>query len=72
MGYQLIDSGLSNPMFGFFSHSSDKYLRYRPINELYCHSEILVKKVKECKTFDWRKVEIDGIVEGRRYPLNKP
>jgi hypothetical protein len=71
MGYELIDSGLSNPMFGFFAHSSDRYLRYKPIRELYCHSEILVKKVKENKDFDWRTVDIDGIVEGTRYPLNK-
>ena len=69
MGYELIDSGLSNPMFGFFSHFSDKYLRYAPIPELYCHSEILVRKVRENKNFDWRTVEIDGIVEGTRYPL---
>ena len=70
MGYKLIDSGLSNPMFGFFAHSSDKYLRYKPITELYCHSEILVKKVNEVKEFDWRTVDIDEIVEGTRYPLH--
>jgi hypothetical protein len=70
MGYDLIDSGLSNPMFGFFGHSSDRYLRYGPIPELYCHSEILVKKVKDVQDFDWRTVDIDGIVEGSRYPLN--
>lgn len=70
MGYKLIDSGLSNPMFGFFAHSSDRYLRYGPIPELYCHSEILVRKVREVNNFDWRTVDIDGIVEGTRYPLN--
>lgn len=71
MGYELIDSGLSNPILGFFAHSSDRYLRYRPVPEMYCHSEILVKKVKENKNFDWRNVGIDGIVEGTRYPLNR-
>ena len=70
MGYELIDSGLSNPMFGFFAHSSDRYLRYGPITELYCHSEILVRKVKDAKDFDWRTVDIDGVVEKTRYPLN--
>ena len=70
MGYELIDSGLSNPMFGYFAHSSDRYLRYQPVPELYCHSEILVKKVIEAKDFDWRTVDIDGVVEGTRYPLN--
>lgn len=71
MGYELIDSGLSNPILGFFAHSSDRYLRYRPVPEMYCHSEILVKKVKENKNFDWRNVDIDGIVEGTRYPLDR-
>tara|TARA_B100001287_G_scaffold276429_1_gene287221 strand:+ start:2245 stop:2967 length:723 start_codon:yes stop_codon:yes gene_type:complete len=70
MGYELVDSGLSNPMFGFFAHSSDRHLRYRPIPELYCHSEILVRKVREVNDFDWRTVDIDDIVEGSRYPLN--
>ena len=71
MGYELIDSGLSNPMLGYYTHSSDKYLKYKPIPELYCHSEILVKKVKENNTFDWRTVKIDEIVEEKRYPLKK-
>lgn len=29
MGYELIDSGLSNPMLGYYTHSSDKYLQYK-------------------------------------------
>ena len=71
MGYELIDSGLSNPMLGYYTHSSNEYLRYKLIPELYCHSEILVRKVKENNTFDWRNVKIDEIVEGKRYPLKK-
>ena len=70
MGYQLIESGLSNPMVGFFGHSASRYLRYRLVRELYCHSEILVRKVSHRENFNWRTVDIDGIVEGTRYPLN--
>jgi SAM-dependent methyltransferase len=70
MGYELIDCGLSNPMVGYFSHASDAYLLFGIISELYCHSEILVRKTYEIENFDWRKIDIDGIVEGTRYPLN--
>ena len=71
MGYRLVDSGVSNPMLGFFTHEASQSLRYKPVVELYCHSEILVEKVKEISQFDWRKVDIDGIVEGTRYPIKK-
>lgn len=69
MGFDLIESGMSNPMFGSFSHKSDKNLRYRPISELYCHSEILCRKREDVVDFDWSAVGIDSIVDGSRYPL---
>jgi hypothetical protein len=71
LGFDLVGSGMSNPMSGFFSHDADKHLRYLPIKELYCHSEILCKKRCEVKSFDWNNVDIDSIVEGTRYPTPK-
>ena len=68
MGYELIDSGLSNPIFGYFSHKSDSYLRYRPVKELYTHSSLLVKKVKDLKNFNWRDIDIYKIVDQTPYP----
>jgi hypothetical protein len=68
MGFDLIDSGMSNPISGYFSHYSHHDLRYKPVSELYCHSEILCKKQFEVEDFNWSMVEIDGVVEGTRYP----
>lgn len=68
MGFGLIEKGMSNPMAGYFGHKADRYLRYRPIPELYCHSEILCKKEKEVENFEWDKLTIDDVVDGTRYP----
>ena len=71
MGFDIIESGLSNPMFGYFSHRAAPYLRYLPVTELYCHSEILCQKREHITNFDWNSVNIDNIVEGTRYPLDR-
>ena len=71
LGYDLVDSGLSNPIAGFFTAQADRYLRYRPITELYCHSEILCRKREEVSGFDWRSVAVDKVVDGTRYPEPK-
>lgn len=68
LGFDLVDSGMSNPIAGFFAPGSDAELRHAPLTELYCHSEILCRKRCEVEGFDWSKVSLDGIVEGTRYP----
>jgi hypothetical protein len=69
MGFDLVESGMSNPISGYFAHNSDPYLRFRPIHELYCHSEILCQKRSESPSFDWDDLDIDDVVHGSRYPL---
>lgn len=71
MGFDLIESGMSNPIYGIFGRRADKYLRFSYIPELYCHSEILCRKRGEVDDFSWDKVSVDGIVEGSRYPIPK-
>lgn len=71
LGFDLIESGMSNPISGYFAHNADNYLRHRPVTELYCHSEILCRKRCEIAAFDWSSVNTDSIVEGTRYPLPK-
>lgn len=71
LGFDLIDKGVSNPIAGFFGPSASRYLRYKPVLELYCHSEILCRKRSEINDFEWSQVTTDGIVEGSRYPLPK-
>lgn len=68
LGYDLVDSGLSNPIAGFFTEHADRYLRHRPITELYCHSSILCRKREAVTGFDWRSVAVDRVVDGTRYP----
>ena len=44
LGFDLLDSGMSNPVSGYFASNADSYLRYRAVAELYCHSEILCRE----------------------------
>lgn len=71
LGFDLIESGMSNPMVGYFAHNADDYLKYISVNELYCHSEILCRKRSDVEGFDWKKVDLDQIVSGTRYPAPK-
>ena len=71
LGFDLIESGMSNPIYGIFSRRADKDLRFSYIPELYCHSEILCRKRREVDDFSWNSVSVDGIVEGSRYPIPK-
>jgi Methyltransferase domain len=72
LGFDLIDSGMSNPIAGYYTSKANPELRGLPVAELYCHSEILCRKRCEVSNFEWAQVSIDGIVEGSRYPAPKP
>ena len=70
LGFELVDSGMSNPIVGRFSHCADQYLRGRPVGELYCHSSIIVRKIAErANDFSWHKVL--GEVASQ-YPKSQP
>lgn len=71
LGFDLVDSGMSNPIGGSFSHRADRDLRYMPLLELYCHSEILCRKREEVEGFDWSHASLDKVVDGTRYPPPK-
>lgn len=71
LGFELIDSGMSNPICGIFGEKADKRLRYGTLSNLYCNSEVLCKKVREIDNFDWRNLSIDEVVDGSRYPKPK-
>ncbi|WP_216641157.1 class I SAM-dependent methyltransferase [Oceaniglobus roseus] len=72
LGYTFLDGGMSNPMGGYFAPGSERYLRYRPVREMYCHSEVFCRKDREVEGFSWEAVEIDEIVQGTRYPTPQP
>ena len=69
LGFDMIDSGMTNPISGHYSHTADSDLRYLPMVELYAFSSILCRKRCDIADFDWSKVDIDGIVDGTRYPI---
>jgi len=71
LGFETIDSGMSNPIIGFFAPQSDKYLRHLPVIELYCHSEILCRKIDTPASLDWRDIDIDTITGRTSYPTPK-
>lgn len=69
LGFELLESGHSNPMVGYFGHGADRAYRYRPITDLYCHSEILCRKIRELDaSFDWRSVPMERVVADSLYP----
>jgi SAM-dependent methyltransferase len=68
LGFECIESGMSNPMIGRFSSLADEDLRYHPIPGLFCHSEYLGKKVRDVKTFDWSRVNLSEVVGETKYP----
>jgi SAM-dependent methyltransferase len=68
LGFDLVDYGMSNPIGGYFSRQADQYLRYRPVRELYCHSEILCRKRADVHDFSWKSLDVDSVVDGTRYP----
>ena len=63
LGFELLESGHSNPIVGYFGHGADKAYRYRPVTDLYCHSEILCRKIRELDAgFDWRSIPMESVV----------
>ena len=74
LGFELIDSGLDNPIDGQFSKDADTYLAGKKVTDLYCHSSIIAQmniKIAQPK-FEWITVG-DRIKASSMYPKkNKP
>ena len=71
LGFECLETGISNPIVGRFSKFADSYLRYRPVSGLYCHFEYLCQKVREVNSFDWRTLSLEKAVEQSKYPEPK-
>jgi SAM-dependent methyltransferase len=69
LGFECLESGLSNPLVARFSSLADPYLRLRPVPGLYCHSEYLGRKVREVEGFDWEDLDVAALVGNTHYPL---
>ena len=74
LGFQLIDSGLCNPIIGKFTDEASEYLRGVEVKDLYCHSSIVAKKNKDFSingqnyNFSWRDA-YKRISKETSYPL---
>ncbi|MEB3882852.1 methyltransferase domain-containing protein [Lyngbya sp. CCY1209] len=71
LGFECVESGLSNPIVGRFSSLADAYLKNKPVRGLYCHSQYLGKKVKDINdidNFDWQKIDLTSVVGNTQYP----
>ena len=71
LGFECLEAGMSNPIVGRFSSLADGYLKNKPINGLYCHSEFLGKKIREVEDFDWQTVDLIDVVGETKYPEPK-
>lgn len=68
LGFECIETGMSNPLVGRFSSLADKYLRNQAVAGLYCHVEYLGKKVKDVENFNWNEVDLIDVVGETKYP----
>jgi SAM-dependent methyltransferase len=70
LGYEIVDSGMDNPMVGRFAFDASDYLRGRSTRDLYCHSSIIARKIRRLP-FDgidpWRRSYVEAI-RGTMYP----
>jgi SAM-dependent methyltransferase len=67
LGYELVDSGMDNPMVGRYAFDAPDHLRGQPIPNLYAHSSIIARKVRSVSfpsgTDIWRATYDDFIGE---------
>lgn len=68
MGFLCVDSGMSNPIVGRFSAYADEYLQNQIVTGLYCHSEVLLQKVREVTDFSWNNLSVEDVVGQTKYP----
>lgn len=68
LGFECVETGMSNPIVGRFSSLADNYLKFQPVTGLYCHVSYLGKKVREVQNFDWNSLDLPALVGDTRYP----
>jgi len=71
LGFECIETGMSNPIIGRFSSLADDYLKNKPVPGLYCHSEYLGKKIRDVENFSWESLDLIDVVGETKYPEPK-
>lgn len=68
LGFECLEATMQNPIVGRFSSLADRYLRFKPVTGLYCHSAFLGRKTRQVDGFAWRAADIGTMVSDTRYP----
>ena len=68
VGFECIESGMSDPLVGRFSRYASPYLRYRDVPRMYCFSQYLGRKTKNIDHIDWGAVPPSAVVGDTLYP----
>ena len=71
LGFECLDTGMSNPIVGRFSALAAEPLRLKRIKGLYCGSEYVGRKVRDEPFFDWGNTPVEDLVAGTVYPAPK-
>ena len=68
LGFECVEAAMQNPIVGRFSAFADAYLRFQPVRALYCHSNIVARKVRDVPDFSWREAGVKGVAGEAEYP----
>ena len=68
LGFACVEATMQNPIVGRFSAYADRYLRFQPVRALYCHSNIVARKVHDVADFRWRDAVVATVVGETLYP----
>lgn len=69
LGFEVIDSGHSNPMTARFLRTCSPYLEGVQVGNMWCHSSLLAKKTSHLPCdFSWKN-NYPSIIEGSSYPV---
>ena len=69
-GMQCIRKGCSNPLVARFAEDAAYYLKGKFVKNMYCHSEIFLKKVREVPSgqLSWDNILLSDVVGSTEYP----
>ena len=59
---------MQNPIVGRFSAYADRYLRFQPVRALYCHANIVARKMRDVEGFSWREADVATVAGATEYP----
>ena len=68
LGFECLEAAMQNPIVGRFSAFADAYLRFQPVRALYCHANIVARKLRDVPDFRWRDADLGAVAGETQYP----